>query len=154
MATSPRATVCSVDRSIYRHWTSINLRYGDTDRQGHVNNAVFCTLLESGRVAFLLQEDNEPVGGIGNTFVIAKLTLDYLAEMNYPGVAEVGSCVLSIGRTSFRVGQAIFKDGVCCSTAESIIVLTDAQTRRPAPLTNELTARLRELRSSYSIVND
>jgi hypothetical protein len=29
------------------------LRYNDTDRQGHVNNAVFATLLESGRVEFL-----------------------------------------------------------------------------------------------------
>jgi acyl-CoA thioester hydrolase len=25
------------------------LRYGDTDRQGHVNNAVFATFLETGR---------------------------------------------------------------------------------------------------------
>jgi hypothetical protein len=28
------------------------LRYGDTDRQGHINNAVFTTLLETGRVEF------------------------------------------------------------------------------------------------------
>ena len=30
------------------------LRYADTDRQGHVNNAVFSTMLETGRVEFLL----------------------------------------------------------------------------------------------------
>lgn len=26
------------------------IRYGDTDRQGHVNNAVFSAFLETGRV--------------------------------------------------------------------------------------------------------
>ena len=29
------------------------LRYSDTDRQGHVNNAVFSTFLETGRVELL-----------------------------------------------------------------------------------------------------
>ena len=30
-----------------------NIRYGDTDRQGHVNNAVYATYFESGRVDLL-----------------------------------------------------------------------------------------------------
>lgn len=34
--------------------SSDKLRYGDTDRQGHVNNAVFSTFLETGRVELLL----------------------------------------------------------------------------------------------------
>jgi acyl-CoA thioester hydrolase len=34
----------------YPHVTHDKLRYSDTDRQGHVNNAVFSTYLETGRV--------------------------------------------------------------------------------------------------------
>jgi acyl-CoA thioester hydrolase len=34
----------------HSHWARDVLRYADTDRQGHVNNAVFATFLESGRV--------------------------------------------------------------------------------------------------------
>ena len=34
------------------------LRYGDTDRQGHINNAVFATYLETGRVEMLFTPDN------------------------------------------------------------------------------------------------
>ncbi|MEM8537740.1 MAG: acyl-CoA thioesterase, partial [Pseudomonadota bacterium] len=30
------------------------IRYADTDRQGHVNNAVFSTFLETGRTQFLV----------------------------------------------------------------------------------------------------
>ena len=35
--------------SYYAHWTKESVRYNDTDRQGHVNNAVFVTFLEAGR---------------------------------------------------------------------------------------------------------
>jgi len=139
-----RHTVCDTTREAYKHWTSINLRYGDTDRQGHINNAVFCTLLESGRVAFLFEGQNS-VAGEGTSFVIAKLSLDYLAEMHFPGDAEVGSKILSLGRTSFRVGQAIFCGEKCHSTAESIIVVLDSQSGKPTPLTEQLQERLLSL---------
>lgn len=59
--------------------------------------------------------------------------MDFLSEMNFPGVAEVRSRVLSIGRSSFTVGQAIFKDPQCCSTSQSVIVLTDESTRKSIP---------------------
>ena len=34
----------------YPSRTSADIRYADMDRQGHVNNAVYSTFLESGRV--------------------------------------------------------------------------------------------------------
>ena len=36
----------------YAHWTKEFVRYNDTDRQGHVNNAVFVTFLEAGASRF------------------------------------------------------------------------------------------------------
>lgn len=144
MAKSERTTVCTTDRTKYKHWTHISLRYGDTDRQGHINNAVHCTLFESGRVDFLF-EGLETIAGPRTAFVVAKISLDYLHEMNFPGVAEVGSAVLSTGRTSFRVGQCIYKDDLCVSTAESVIVLTEEVTHKPIPLPDTLLKRLNEL---------
>jgi acyl-CoA thioester hydrolase len=111
----------------------VTLRYGDTDRQGHVNNAVFCTLLESGRVDFLFDKDIA-ICGPGKNWVIARLSLDYLAELNFPGTVEVGSRILSMGNSSFTCGQALFLDGICCCTAESVIVLTDEQTKKSSAL--------------------
>ncbi len=142
--TEKRSTVCDTNRESYNFWTSINLRYGDTDRQGHINNAVYCTLLESGRCDFLF-DGKESAAGKGTSYVIAKLTLDYLAEMHYPGVAEVGSKILSLGRTSFKVGQAIFSNGACNATAESIIVVLDSESGKPTPITNLLQERLASL---------
>jgi acyl-CoA thioester hydrolase len=140
-ATKP---VCDTTRGSYKHWTTVTLRYGDTDRQGHINNAVYCTFLESGRVDFLYKEDGS-IAGPGKTFVIAKLTIDFLAEINFPGTVEIGSKVISVGKSSFRVGQAIFKDGICCSTSESIIVLTDESTRKSTALPDHILETLQAL---------
>jgi acyl-CoA thioester hydrolase len=144
MEKKERSSVCDTRREAYKKWTSITLRYGDTDRQGHINNAVYCTLLESGRCDFLF-EDGESLAGKGTSFVIAKLTIDYLAEMTYPGVAEVGSKIVAIGRSSFTAGQGIFLADRCYSTGESVIVLLDESTGKPTPITDSLREILESL---------
>lgn len=140
-----KKTVADTRREVYKHWTSVNLRYGDTDRQGHVNNAAYCTFFESGRCAFLFDEDGNNVAGEGRNFVIVKITLDYLEEINFPGVVEVGSRISKLGKSSFTVQQAVFKNGVCCSTAESIIVQIDQATKRSSPMSDSLLSVLNKL---------
>jgi len=130
-------------KSSYKHWTPVTLRYGDTDRLGHINNAVFVSLLESGRVAVLF--DEKGVGPItGTTFVIANLNLNFMVEMHYPGTVEIGTELLSFGRSSVKIQQAIFKDGICCATAESTIVLVDETTRKPLPIPDALRAMIKK----------
>ena len=121
------------DRDRYRCWAQDHARYGDTDRQGHVNNAVFATFLETGRVGFLYDAET-PLSPPGTEFVIARLTLDFRAELDWRGAVEIGSVVTALGRSSFTVAQAIFQDGRCAATAETVIVLMDTATRRATPL--------------------
>lgn len=143
MSEKSRRTVADTSRDSYKHWTEVTIRYGDTDRQGHINNAVYCTYFESGRCAFLFDE-NGCIAGAGKNFVIVKLTLDYIEEASFPGVIEVGSKIVAIGTSSFTVEQALFKDGVCCSTAQSIIVQIDDGKKKSKPLSEELIAVLRK----------
>ena len=109
------------------------IRYGDTDRQGHVNNAAFATFLETGRVAFLHQEPRS-LAPAGTSFVIARLTLDFRAEITWPGKVDIGTRVTTFGRSSMTLVQALFQNGRCAATAESVIVLVDDATRRSTPL--------------------
>ena len=122
-------------------WTHQTLRFADTDRLGHVNNAVFATLCESGRVAFLY-DPAAPVARPGVAFVIARLVLDFRAELHWPGQVDIGTVVLRIGRSSFMLDQGLFKDGACAATAESTLVLIDEATRRSMPLPEPVRARL------------
>lgn len=59
------------------------LRYADTDRQGHVNNAVFSTMIETGRVE-ILYDPGAPLAKPNCAFVIASQKLNFYAEINWP----------------------------------------------------------------------
>ncbi len=126
-------------RTRFPLWARDVLRYGDTDRQGHVNNAAFATFCETGRVSFLI-----PLLPDGCSFVIARLILDYRAEILWPGEVDIGTMVLAVGRSSFTLGQGLFVADRCVASAESVLVLTDNTTRRSTPLPDHLRARLAE----------
>ncbi len=128
------------ERARFPLWARDVLRYGDTDRQGHVNNAVFATFCETGRVQFLI-----PLLPVGCSFVIARLILDYRAEIMWPGEVDIGTTVLAVGRSSFTLGQGLFVAERCVASAQSVMVLTDDETRRSTPLPEALRARLVEL---------
>ncbi|HTS91103.1 MAG TPA: thioesterase family protein [Stellaceae bacterium] len=137
MGADERALPPATERTSYSVWARDRLRFSDTDLQGHINNAVFATFCETGRVSFLFDEKLD-LRGPGASFVIARLELDYRAELFYPGEVEIGTRVLHIGRTSFRLGQGIFSGDACAATGESVLVLMDDGTRKPKPLTPQL----------------
>jgi acyl-CoA thioesterase FadM/GNAT superfamily N-acetyltransferase len=118
------------------------LRYGDTDRQGHVNNAVFATLLETGRVEMAYP------GGValmdpGCAFVIARLELDFISEVLWPGRVDIGTRVKSIGRSSIRVEQALFQDHRPVAWCESVIVQVNEATHKSQAFSDDAIAKLK-----------
>ncbi len=120
------------------------LRYGDTDRQGHVNNAVFATLLETGRVEMAYP------GGValmdpGCAFVIARLELDFISEILWPGRVDIGTRVKSIGRSSIRVEQALFQDNRPVAWCESVIVQVNEATRKSQAFSDDAIGKLKRL---------
>lgn len=117
------------------------IRYGDTDKAGHVNNAVFSTYLETGRTQILVQQDG--MMPMGTFFSLVHLVLDYRAEVTWPGRVEIGSRIKSIGRTSVTMEQAIFQGETCVATAETVVVMVDSTTRRPTPLPEATIARFK-----------
>lgn len=117
------------------------IRYADTDRQGHINNAVFSTFLETGRVEFLY-DSQSPLAAENAVFVIASLNLKFLAEINWPGRINIGTGVMHIGNSSVTLLQGLFQDGRCVATAETVIVQMNEQTRKSHPLSDQTKAFL------------
>lgn len=136
-------TSALIDRSQYRLWATDTARYGDTDRQGHINNTAFSIFLETGRVG-LFFDPAHPFVPSGCAIVIARLLLEYRAELHWGGPIEIGTKVLVIGRSSFTLGQGIFQDGICAATASTVLVLQDESTRKSTPLPPQTRARLDE----------
>jgi len=127
--------------------SSDKLRYADTDRQGHVNNAVFATFLETGRVEILFDQ-NGPLADEGAAFVIAKLELDFLTEINWPGSVEIGSRVIRVGNSSFTLEQAVFQEGNLAARAKTVIVQMNEATRKSHPLSAKTVEKLGRLSGS------
>jgi acyl-CoA thioester hydrolase len=141
MADDRQERAALAQRESHRHFVTVTLRYADTDRQGHVNNAVFATFLESGRVSILYAPGDE-AAPTGASFVLARLTLDFLAELHWPGEVTVGTTVLRLGQSSVTIGQGVFTEERCVAVAETVLVLIDEATRKSRPLPEETRNKL------------
>jgi len=121
----------------FPHRTRDIIRYGDLDGNSHVNNAVFSTFLESGRVT-LFRPPERGLMPDGWIWTLARIEINYLGEMQRPGSAETGIGLVELGRTSAVFDQAIFFEGRCVATARAINVLIDFVSRRPAPIPDKV----------------
>lgn len=119
------------------------IRYADTDRQGHVNNAVFASFLETGRVEFLYAAES-PVLAEGSSFVIVSLHLNFIKEIKWPGQIEIGTGILKIGNSSVKIHQKLFQNGQCVADAETTIVQVDHLSGLANPLTDAAKSRLQQ----------
>jgi acyl-CoA thioester hydrolase len=125
------------------------VRYGDTDRQGHVNNAVFATFFETGRVE-LLHNSQHPAADTGCSFVLAHLAVDFRAEILWPGEVVIGTRVAKVGTSSIRLAQALFQGGRCNASAETVVVQVDQATGKPRELSSAAVDYLNGLTGSSS----
>ncbi|WP_135080885.1 thioesterase family protein [Terasakiella sp. SH-1] len=127
---------------VYTYWTDEKIRFADLDRLGHVNNAAFATYSESGRVDFLETLYPGCTAGTGIGWVIAKLTINYLAAAYYPGEVRIGNVVRRLGNSSVVIEQGLFCNDKCFSTIENVLVWADTENEKSRPLPNDLREKL------------
>jgi acyl-CoA thioester hydrolase len=113
--------------------TTHRLRFNDTDRLGHVNNAVFAVMLEQGRSELAVLA-GLPVESTGQALVIVRLELDFLREMAWPGDVRIESEVVRLGGRSFTVQQRLIHRGELCARAETVLVMLDRAEGRAVPI--------------------
>jgi acyl-CoA thioester hydrolase len=132
------------DPAAYPYFKRDILRWGDCDSLGHINNVVFARFFESGRIAFMNDVGAESDVTDADDFVIAHLSIDFLAEMHYPGEVMTGVRVIRTGRSSFRMAEAIFVDGECKATGDAVCVRVSRESGGSAPLSDAFKARLQD----------
>jgi acyl-CoA thioester hydrolase len=121
---------------------SDNVRFGDLDPNQHVNNAVYATYFETGRVT-LMKDPQYGLTPPGLAWIMVRLDIHFRAELRWPGKIELGLGVSKFGRTSVTYDQVVFSEGKCVASAVSVGVLIDDATRRPKPLTAEVVEKLK-----------
>jgi len=125
------ATFDERDTASYRYWIEEKIRFADLDPVGHVNNNAIGVYLESARVTLFADAAGEMYGGRDGrqSWVVARLEVDYLKEMHFPGSVRVGTRIEKIGNSSLVLRQAIVKDGELAGLARVIGVCFDMQER-------------------------
>jgi len=125
----------------YSFWWEENIRWGDQDGMGHVNNVQFARYIEASRIPFLKNlmpnEDGTPLH-----FILARLEVNYLVEMHFPGCVRVGTNVSDVGATSVTLSHGLFNKKICSGTGKSIVVHINSKSRRPELISEHLRTQL------------
>jgi len=135
-----------VGKEDYVFWWKENIRWGDQDAMGHINNVQFARYIEASRIPFLR---TLLVGDHGESahFILARLEVDYLREMHFPGDVLIGTNVAQIGNTSVTLSHGLFKDDLHTGQGKSTVVHIDCKDRRPRTISQHLRDQLLQLQS-------
>jgi acyl-CoA thioester hydrolase len=102
----------------------VKTRWADLDALGHINNVAMAGLFEEGRGAFnrdmALHRDRRT-----ERWLIAAVSLNYIAEAHHPHDVTVASGIGHIGTRSWVILSAAFQHGKCVATCDTTIVYTD-----------------------------
>jgi acyl-CoA thioester hydrolase len=136
----------------FRHRRSVEVRFGDTDAMGHVNNAVFLTYLEMARAAYY-QRVTGGRFGIGATsgersFILAEVRLTFRSPAFFGEILTVETRVTRIGSSSFTLEHRITApDGLygtrrLVATAATVLVMYGYDEGAVRPVPDDLAASL------------
>jgi acyl-CoA thioester hydrolase len=110
-----------------------SVRFRDCDAMGHVNNAVYSTYLEQARIGVL--------GGLA-PFILARVEIDFRAELRAGEEVEVATRCSRVGTKSFDLAHVVRADGRVVAEAKSVLVGYDYEAGRSVPITDTTKRRL------------
>lgn len=106
----PKPDPALLDPARYAFRCAIETRYRDLDSNLHINNGVFASLLEEGRVRF---HRASRFGNIaddpGASAMVVSVAIDYLGESHFPEPLEMNIGVGRIGRSSYDLCQLVMQ---------------------------------------------
>ncbi len=123
----------------FNHSTPIQLRFNDFDALGHVNNSVYFSLYDLGKIKYFdevlpLVSDKREVG-----VVIGHIEVSFLLPV-YPGEnVAVETAVVEIGNKSFKLLQHLVDldtNEVKC-ICQTVMICFDAKTKSTRPISDE-----------------
>jgi acyl-CoA thioester hydrolase len=127
------------------HRTDIQVRFGDTDALGHLNNTAFAAYAEHARLSLFRSLEATAQG-----FILAHLSIDFLKQVGFDDRVYVLTAVERLGNTSMRLRQEIFASDELAAKARSVVVVFDYASQKPAPIPDPL----RQALSRYALTDE
>ena len=134
-------------RETFPFFTTEKVRFGDIDRQNHVNNLAICSYIECGRVEMREVHFPEIARDPANAWLVVHFEVSFNASTGYPGTVDVGTAVIRIGTSSYVLGHGVFAGDTCLATARTTTVFGDRAAGGKRPIPDNLRAELEKLRA-------
>jgi acyl-CoA thioester hydrolase len=120
----------------------IPLKFADLAPSGDVSGLAVARLFEEARYTVRSTLDDAQARNPANGFVLARVRIDLLAPLRYPGAVDVAIGVSRPGRTSFDYAAAIFQDGECVALSDATVAVRDRMSGTGSALGPGLRAAL------------
>ena len=124
--------------SDYRFYHPVEVRYGDLDPQGHVNNAKHLTYFEQARIAYFIQlglfTKDQSFMDIG--VILADVHITYLEPVYFGQNIKVGIHISKLGNKSMTWEQNILDADTdkVLAKGEVVMVTYDYRTEKTIPV--------------------
>jgi acyl-CoA thioester hydrolase len=128
---------------VFRHRTTLQVRFRDIDAFGHVNNAVFFSYVEFARIRYLLDvlQPERPFDQL--PLILARVELDFRSPITFGEEVVVETRLERIGRTSFDMVHRMTAgpEGRLVGDVQTVLVTYDYESSRPIPVSDEWRRR-------------
>jgi len=123
----------------------IRVRFRDTDMLGHVNNSVYLTYFEAGRIDYWIALAGSAVLA-DLPFILARTEIDFLAEARAAEDLTLGIRAARLGNKSFDLEYLLVRDDdeVAVARGKSVQVMYDYASGATQPLSDEVRRRFVE----------
>ncbi len=134
--------------SDFRFYHPVEVRYGDLDPQGHLNNAKYLTYFEQARVHYLIQVG---VFGKDQSFmdigvIVADIHIAFHEPVHFGDEIKAGVRTTKLGNKSVVVDQNIINinTGKEMAKGEVVMVTFDYRSKKTIPLPDEWRRKISE----------
>ncbi len=123
--------------SDYRFYHPIEVRYGDLDPQGHVNNSRYLTYFEQARITYLRDLGYLKIGTLWMEFgfVLAEVRLSFQKPIHFGIELRAGVRVVRLGNKSLTMEYLLenVETGEVMCTGSAVMVAYDYQSQQIDP---------------------
>ncbi len=132
--------------SEFRFYHPIEVRYGDLDPQGHLNNAKYLTYFEQARIQYFVElglfSPSQSFMDIG--VILAEARVTFHAPIHFGQTVKVGVRTFELGNKSMKVEQAIFQPttGDRLASGQVVLVAFDYRLNKTIPLPENMRQRI------------
>ena len=132
-------TAEDIDKVVFNHQESIQIRFNDVDVLGHVNNAIQLNYFDYGKMKYFETLKKQRINWHESELVIVNLNVDFYCPVFMGDDIRVKTKVYEIGKKSVKLLQILFdeKTQTVKSVCHSVMCGFDTKTNTSVLISDE-----------------